>query len=232
MKTVILCGGKGTRMDSMTAEAPKPLAIIGDKPVLWHIMKIYSCFGFNEFVLCLGYKGEKIREYFKENSAEKWEIDFVETGEASSKSERIKMVEGSVGERFFLAYGDDLSDVNIDQLLRFHEKNKQIGTVTAVKLESPFGIMKIDNRGMINDFVEKPVLDHWVNGGFMVFEKKIYDYLGEGELEQEVFNKLVQEKQLSAFRHFGKWKSMNTLKDNIELNELWAQKKAFWKVWK
>lgn len=217
-------------MDNLTEAIPKPLAIVGEKPVLWHIMKIYSSHGFDEFVLCLGHKGEKIREYFKENNNEEWGIEFVETGLDASKSQRLAKVDGLVGERFFVAYGDDLADINIKELLKFHGEKKMTATVTAVRLESPFGIINISNAGVVESFEEKPVLDHWINGGFMVFTDKIFDYLKLGELEQEVFKKLVGEKQLNAFRHFGKWKTMNTLKDNAELNELWKNGRAFWKA--
>lgn len=232
LKTVVLCGGKGSRMDNLTETIPKPLALVGEKPVLWHIMKIYSSSGFNEFVLCLGYKGEKIREYFENNNHENWKIEFVETGLEASKSQRLAKVKGMVGKSFFLAYGDDLADIDVKKLLKFHQDSQKIATVSAVRLESPFGIMDISEIGLVESFQEKPILEHWINGGFMVFSDKIFDYLDFGELEQEVFKKLVKEKQLNAFRHFGKWKSMNTVKDNMELNELWKNKKAFWKAWK
>lgn len=231
MKTVILCGGKGTRMNLLSKEIPKPLARIGTKPVLWHVMKIYSHFGFNEFVLCLGYKGKMIRDYFK-NNREGWKIEFVDTGIESTKSQRIKKVQQLVGGKFFLAYGDDLADVDIKKILDFHIAGKKTVTVTAVRLESPFGVIRADKNGEVLGFEEKPVLNEWINGGFMVLEKKIFDYLNLGELEQDVFKKLAEEKQLNAFFHTGKWKAMNTIKEKNELNELWESKKAFWKAWK
>ncbi len=232
MKTVILCGGKGTRMGALSESLPKPLVKIGDKPVLWHIMKIYSHYGFNEFVLCLGYKGKLIKEYFAKHNNEAWEINFVETGENSSKSQRLAKIGKFVKGPFFLAYGDDVADIDLKELLKFHQKNNKIGTITAVRPQSPFGVMNLSKDGAIESFEEKPVLDQWINGGFMVLEEKIFDFLKLGELEEEVFKKLVKEKQLNAFRHYGKWKAMNTLKDNIELNELWQEKKSFWKAWK
>ena len=232
MKTVILCGGKGSRMGAKTEKIPKPLVEIGDKPVLWHIMKIYASQGFNEFVLCLGYNGEKIKAYFGENNSEKWSIEFVDTGLESSKSERIQKIKNFVdGKNFFLAYGDDLCNIDLKKLLGLHEKSKRVATITAVRVESPFGLVESNEKGEVVRFKEKPKLNHWMNGGYMVFNKKIFGYLGEGELEKEVFEKLVKEKQLMAFRHEGEWKTMNTLKDNIELNELWEKNKAFWKVW-
>ena len=232
MKTVILCGGKGSRMGAKTEKIPKPLVEIGDKPVLWHIMKIYASQGFNEFVLCLGYNGEKIKAYFGENNSEKWNIEFVDTGLESSKSERIRKIKNFVdGKNFFLAYGDDLCNIDLKKLLGLHEKSKRVATITAVRVESPFGLVESNEKGEVVRFKEKPKLNHWMNGGYMVFNKKIFGYLGEGELEKEVFEKLVKEKQLMAFRHEGEWKTMNTLKDNIELNELWENNKAFWKVW-
>ena len=154
----------------------------------------------------------------------------MQTGEDSSKSERLLKVKNFVDDSFFVAYGDDLADINVKELLSFHKKSKTITTVTAVRVQSQFGVMELGKTGIVKSFEEKPILDYWTNGGFMVFEKKIFDYLKLGELEKEVFEKLVKEKQLSAFMHKGKWRTMNTLKDNLELNDLWKKKQAFWKV--
>lgn len=232
MKTLILCGGKGNRMGNATQNIPKPLILVGNKPVLWHIMKIFSTQGFDDFVLLLGHRGEKIRDYFEQNNHENWKIEFVDTGENSSKSERVKMSRELIQEKnFFLAYGDDLSNVDLKKLLEFHEKNNKVATITAVRLLSPFGVLHTNEKNEVTGFKEKPLLNEWINGGFMVLNKKIFEYLDYGELEEEVFEKLAQEKQLQAFKHAGHWKTMNTLKDNIELNELWEQKKAFWKIW-
>ncbi|MBI2598114.1 MAG: NTP transferase domain-containing protein [Candidatus Diapherotrites archaeon] len=232
MKTVILCGGKGTRMSALTEKIPKPLVAIGEKPVLWHIMKIYASQGFDSFVLCLGYKGSEIKKYFEKNNSEKWKIEFADTGENSTKSQRLEKVKKLISdENFFLAYGDDLSNVDLKKLKKFHEKNKKIVTVTAVKMESPFGILETNAKNEIIKFYEKPILDYWLNGGYMVLNKKIFNYLKFGELEKEVFEKLVREKEIQAFKHSGEWKTMNTLKDNQELNELWENGKAFWKIW-
>ncbi len=238
MKVVILCGGKGTRLSEKTEEIPKPLVEIGDKPILWHIMKIYSHFGFKEFVLLLGYKGEKIEEYFSKSkhAQEDWKIHFIDTGLDANKAERIKQVKEILMEDkdddFFLAYGDDVSDVDIKKVLEFHNKNKKIVTLTAVNLMSPYGILEVNENNEIMEFVEKPMLDHWINGGFFVVNKKIFKHMKSGwELENEIFEELVKEKQIAAFKHKGFWKSMNTLKDTIDLNDLWKNKDAKWKVW-
>ncbi len=238
MKVVILCGGKGTRLSEKTEEIPKPLVEVGDKPIIWHIMRIYSAQGYNEFVLLLGYKGEMIKDYFskKENSDIVWKIDLVDTGLEANKAERLAMAKELLmrdkDENFFLAYGDDVSDVDIKKVLEMHIKNKKIVTLTAVNLMSPYGILEVNEKNEITEFVEKPLLDHWINGGFFVINKKIFNYLKSGwELENQVFNELVKEKKIAAFKHKGFWKSMNTLKDNMDLNELWKKNEAGWKVW-
>ncbi|MBL7206049.1 MAG: NTP transferase domain-containing protein [Candidatus Aenigmarchaeota archaeon] len=231
MKVVILCGGKGTRMGDATKEMPKPLAKIGDKPVLWHIMKIFSSHGFNDFILCLGFKGEMIKEYFEKNK-EDWNIEFADTGLESTKSERLNQVKDLIdGENFFLAYGDDVSDVDISRLLKFHEYMGMTVTITGVKLKSQFGVVEMDEENVITEFKEKPILEHWMNGGFMVINKEIFKHLHEGELENEVFAKLAELKKICAYKHKGAWKAMSTLKDNNELNEMWRAGKAFWNTW-
>jgi len=230
MKVVILCGGKGTRLSEYTEDTPKPLINIGNKPILWHLMKIYENYGHTDFILCLGYKKEKIEEYFKDSA---WNINFVDTGVDSSKGERIKKIEKFIDEDDFLvSYGDDLSDVNINEVIEFHKKNKKIVTLTAVSLMSQFGILELNNNEEIIGFKEKPKLDYLMNGGFYVFNKKIFDYIKKGyDLEKETFRDLAKEKQIAAFKHNGFWKSMNTLKDVIEFNDLWKAKKP-WVVWK
>jgi len=229
---VILCGGKGTRMGTLTEEIPKPLISIGDKPILWHVMKIYASHGFNNFILCLGDKGDKIRAYFQNNNHERWDIQFVDTGLESTKSKRIQQIKSLIkGDKFFLAYGDDVADVNLSKLLKFHEYMGLTVTVTIVKMVSQFGLVEIDEENVITEFKEKPLLDKWMNGGFMVMDRKIFDYLILGELEKEVFEKVVKLKQICAYKHNGQWSTMNTLKDNIELNTLWDNGKAFWKIW-
>lgn len=228
MKTVILCGGEGTRLKELTEEIPKPMIEIGGKPILWHLMKFYQGHGFNDFILCLGYKGEKIREYFKDN--DEFNIQFVDTGDKSSKAERIKKIRKYVGDEFFVAYGDDLSDVDIKEVLEKHREKRKIVTLTSIRPEFQYGVINFEGEEAIG-FREKPKLDHWINGGFFVFNKKIFNYLDEGELEKECFEKLASERQINVFKHEGFWKSMNTFKDTLDLRKLWEEGKAGWKKW-
>ena len=232
MKVVILCGGKGTRLKEYTEEIPKSLVEIGDIPILGHIMKIYSHHGFNDFILCLGYKGNKIKEYFL-NNKEDWNIEFVDTGENSTKSERLLKIKDYITEdNFLVAYGDDVSDVNIREVLEFHKKSKKIVTLTSIPLYSQFGIVKTNEKNEVIRFEEKPRLEgYWFNGGFFVFKKEIFDYLDKGELEDDVFKYLAAQNQVVTFKHEGFWKCMNTFKDTQELNDLWKKGKASWKVW-
>ena len=232
MKTIILCGGKGTRLRELTEEIPKPLVEIGGKPILWHLMKIYSHYGVNDFILCLGYKGELIKENFSRNNKENWKITFVDTGEDANKAERIKKVQKYIkDDNFFVAYGDDVCDVNVKKVLDLHLKKGKIVTLTAVNLLSPFGVMEVNDNDEVTEFKEKPKLDYWMNGGYFVFNKKIFNYLKGGyDLEKEAFEELAKEKQIAAFKHHGFWKSMNTFKDVVELNELWEKGDAPWKV--
>lgn len=233
MKVVILCGGKGTRLREYTEDIPKPLVEVGGKPILWHVMKIYSHYGYKDFILCLGYKGKLIEEYFKNNDAgEKWGIEFVDTGENGNKGQRIKRIENYIkDENFFVAYGDDIADININEVLEYHLKKGKIATLTAVNPLSQFGIIEMNNNHEIIKFKEKPKLDCWINGGFFVFNRKIFDYIKEDyDLEKETFEDLVKEKQICAFKHDGFWKCMNTFKDTMELNELWDKHNAPWKI--
>lgn len=230
---VILCGGKGIRIGQLTEKIPKPLLKVGDKPILWHVMKIYRSQGVNNFVLCLGYKGEEIREYFRNNNDEGWNIQFVETGLESTKSERLQQVKDLIkGDIFFLAYGDDVANINLHKLLKVHKNMGLNATITIVRMISEFGLVETDKKNFVTAFKEKPLLDKWMNGGFMVMNKNIFHYLKLGELEKEVFEKLVKLKQIGVYKHPGKWMAMNTLKDNIELNALWDKGVAFWKIWR
>ena len=229
---VILCGGKGVRIGGLSEKVPKPLVQVGGKAILWHVMKIYASQGFSDFILCLGYKGGQIREHFENNNDENWKIQFVDTGLESSKSQRLQKVKDKIqSDIFFLAYGDDVADIKLHDLLRFHQEKGLVATITAVRMISYFGLVEMNERGIIEEFKEKPVTNKWMNGGFMVMSKNIFDYLHLGELEKEVFKKLVQLKQMCAYRHPGRWLTMNTLKDNLELNELWDKGNVFWKVW-
>jgi len=236
MQVVILCGGKGTRLLPKTEKVPKPLIAIGGKPILWHLMKVFSGYGHNDFILCLGYLGHKIKEYFQDpdNFEEDWNITFADTGLDSSKGERLRRIKDYIkSEDFLVSYGDDLSDVNIKELVKFHKKNKKIATLTAINPVYDYGVLQMNGNNEIIGFKEKPKLDHWINAGFFVFNKKIFDYIKEGwDLEKEIFTTLSKDRQLSAFKHTGFWKSMNTIKDSIELNEMWENsdlKKILWK---
>lgn len=236
MQVVILCGGVGTRLLPKTEKVPKPLIAVGGKPVLWHIMNIYSQYGHKDFILCLGYLGEKIIEYFKnpENVEKDWNITFVDTGVNNKKGERLRRIKDYIKDEIFLvSYGDDLSNVDINAVIEFHKKNNKIATLTAVNPIFQYGILETNDNGEIVEFKEKPKLDHWINGGYFVFDRKIFDYIKEDwDLEKETFEMLAKERQISAFKHNDFWKSMNTLKDAVELNEMWEKgdlKKVLWK---
>ena len=228
MQVVILCGGKGTRLSEYTEDIPKPLVDIGGKPILHHLMEMYAHYNHKDFILCLGYKGKKIEEYFKEKKG--WNIEFVHTGEDSNKAERLMKVKSRIkGDTFLLSYGDDLSDVDINEIIDFHKKNRKIVTLTAIPLISPFGIIEVNSKKEVINFREKPKLDKLMNGGFYVMDKRIFSYLKlNHDLEKETFEQLAKEKQIAAFRHEGFWKSMNTLKDVIELNEMFQKGNTPW----
>ena len=233
MKAVILCGGKGTRMGKDLQGLPKALMLIGDKPIIWHIMKYYAHFGFNDFVLCLGCKGKDIVRYFHKNK--EFKIKFVDTGIETNTGGRIKMVERYIdSEKFFATYGDGLANINLDSLLKFHTEHRKIATLTAVRPYSSFGIMGIDfHSSLITHFEEKPILDHWINGGFFVFNKEVFGYLKENDiLEKDTFERLVKIHQAVAYKHRGFWECMDTYKDNLKLNDLWLSKKAPWALWR
>ncbi len=223
MQVVVLCGGKGTRLSEYTESIPKPLIEVGSKPILWHIVQLYKSFGHKDFIFCLGYKGDKIREYFENEKGVK--IDFIDTGLETNKAGRIEKAKHLIKEDdFFVTYGDDLSDVDIDKLYECHKKNKKIVTLTAISLESPFGILEFSKKNEVIGFKEKPKLDYFMNGGFYVFNRKIFYYMKKGhDLEKETFAELAKARQIAAFKHKGFWKSMNTLKDVIELNELYSK---------
>jgi len=230
VKTAILCGGKGTRMG--TDDLPKVLLPIGDKPLLWHVMNIYAHFGCNDFILCLGYKGEKIKEYF--SRVKKWNITFADTGENTNTGGRIKRIERFInGSYFFATYGDGVADINLNNLADFHKKHKKIASITVTRPCSQFGIVGVDPHSQtVTHFEEKPILDHWINGGFFVFNKEVFRYIKEDDvLERDSFSRLVKDKELNAFKHTGFWRCMDTYKDNLELNELWKANKAAWKTW-
>lgn len=233
MQCVILAGGKGERMRPYTEKMPKPMFLIGEKPVLWHIMKYYSCFGVTHFTLCLGYKGDKIQEYFENNNEENWKIDFVNTGIETNKGGRLLAVKDYIKtDDFYLAYGDDLSNVNIKELTNFHKEKKTIVTLTATPLKSNFGVIELDKNNLVTDFKEKPRLDHWINGGFFVINKKIFNHLKDGmDLETDTFKELALKNQISAFKHDGFWNAMNTHKDTQEIVKMWESNNRPWVCW-
>ena len=257
MKVVILAGGLGTRLSEETDIKPKPMVEIGEYPVIWHIMKIYSHFGFNDFVICLGYKGYVIKEYFanyflhksdveidiKNNkirylnsTTEPWKISVVDTGLNTLTGGRIKRVSKFLeNETFMLTYGDGLSDVNISNLLKFHQNHNVIATVTAVQPTGRFGSLSIGATDNVSSFLEKPPGDNsWINGGFFVLEPEVMDYISGDETvwERDPLEKISKNRQLMAYKHKGFWHPMDTLRDKNYLNEIWKNGKAPWKVWK
>ncbi len=257
MKAVILAGGLGTRISEETQMKPKPMVEIGGKPILWHIMKIYSSHGINDFIVCCGYRGYVIKEYFAnyflhssdvtidiknnkidvhENSAEPWRVTLVDTGEKTGTGGRIKRISSYLDEGpFLMTYGDGVSDVDINQLVAFHSKQKKLATLTAVQPPGRFGAFSLSGDGKsIAHFREKPKGDGaWVNGGFFVLEKKVIDYISGDDVfwEAEPLGALAEDGQLAAYRHGGYWQAMDTLRDKNVLEDLWLQNQAPWKVW-
>ena len=237
MKTLILCGGRGTRLGTHGASVPKALIEIGEQPLLWHLLKLYSYQGLNDFVLCLGYLGDNIRQYFadrRQSDSEGWNVTFAETGLETNTGGRIKVAASHLGEDelFCVTYGDGLADIDLRELIAFHRQHGRVATLTAVHPRTHFGFLKLNDASAVTEFDEKPVLRDWINGGFFVFRRRILDYLDENAtLEREPFEELAAERQLMAYRHTGFWKCMDTYKDNIEFNQLWSEGKAAWKIW-
>jgi len=249
MKVIILCGGEGTRLKEETEFRPKPLVEIGGKPILWHIMKIYSHYGFNDFVLALGYKGEMIKDYFSKEGVDGFKVACVDTGQKSLTGERIRQVANFLdGEEFMVTYGDGVSNVDIKKLVDFHHKQNTIGTITGVHPATRFGLIEKDeathkikgfhqvtivsmsHTGNVQEIHHIPSKDY-INGGFMVFRKEFLDYLKPDSMIEEAFVPLIEKGELSVFEHEGPWKAMDTYKDLEELNIFW-QKDPFWKIWK
>ena len=254
MKAVILAGGFGTRISEETHLKPKPMIEVGGKPIIWHIMKTYSAHNINDFIICLGYKGYLIKEYFanyflhmsdvtidvKRNhmdihqiNAEPWTITLVETGINTMTGGRVKQIEKYVDDTFCLTYGDGLSNVNISETIRFHKNNNFIATLTAVQPPGKFGAIHIVDKKIVN-FKEKPKGDTaWVNGGFFILEKEIFDYIKDDNtiLEKEPLEQLAKNEKLGAFKHDGFFQPMDTLRDKNLLEELWSSGKAPWKIW-
>lgn len=259
MKTVILAGGLGTRISEESHLRPKPMIEIGGQPILWHILKIYSAQGFNDFVICCGYKGYAIKEYFADyylyrsdvtfdftaenrmtihsNEAEPWKVTLADTGLNSQTGARIKKIQKYVGdERFMLTYGDGVSDVDLHALIKQHEESGLKATLTGIQPGGRFGVIDIDETGkIINGFREKSQEDGgWINAGFMVLEPDVFSYVTEDEdcvFEREPLENLVKEKQLGVYQHNGFWKCMDTQRDKNVLENLWHENKAPWKIW-
>lgn len=258
MKVVIFAGGLGTRISEETGTRPKPMVEIGGKPILWHIMKIYSHYGYNDFIICLGYKGYMIKEYFMNyflhNSdikidlgnnnmeilgtrSEAFKVTLVDTGLNTKTAGRLQMIKKYIGnEDFMLTYGDGVSNVDINELVAYHHTNNKIATVTSVQPDARFGGMDLSADGRVLSFREKAKADaQWINGGFFVLKPQIFDYLQDDMTnvmwEDAPMEKLTSDKQLMAYKHNGFWKCMDALRDKIELNELWDTNKAPWKTW-
>ena len=233
MKAVILAGGYGTRISEETHLKPKPMIEIGGKPILWHIMKIYSHYGINEFVICCGYKAELIQEYVQKLD-EPWTIIPVDTGINTMTGGRLKLVKKYVeNETFCFTYGDTLNNVKIDELINFHFDKKVLATVTACKPPEKYGLLKIENEKVV-DFQEKPHIEgEWVNGGFFVLNPQVFDYIKNDSTvwEKEPMEKLTKDGQLSAYKHRGFYQPMDTISDKNHLEKLWQNNEALWKVW-
>ena len=258
MKVVIFAGGLGTRISEETDSRPKPMVEIGGKPVLWHIMKIYGSYGFNDFIICLGYKGYVIKEYFMnyflhnsdltidlENNdvqfhsskSEKFKVTLIDTGLNTKTAGRLKAVQSYIGnEDFMLTYGDGVCDVNLQQLLAYHKLHNKIATVTAISLDARFGGMDLSKEGEVVAFKEKAKDESkWINGGFFVLKPEVFKYL-QGDMsnmmwEDEPLEKLTNDQQLQAYQHKGFWKPMDALRDKLELENLWQTGQAKWKTW-
>jgi glucose-1-phosphate cytidylyltransferase len=255
MKAVILSGGQGTRISEESIIHPKPMIEIGGKPILWHIMKIYSAYGINDFIICLGYKGYIIKEYFANyflhmsdvtfdlsknkieihhHSTEPWRVTLVETGESSMTGGRLKRISDYLeNEDFCFTYGDGVSDININHLIEFHRQHKKLATLTAIQPPGRFGAICLDGN-RITGFKEKPQGDGgWVNGGYFVLSPKVIEYISNDDTiwEHYPLERLAEENQLEAYFHHGFWYAMDTLRDKKHLEKLWSTRKAPWKIW-
>ena len=257
MKVVILAGGFGTRISEETGVKPKPMVEIGDKPILWHIMKIYSAAGIDDFIICLGYRGHDIKDYFAsyslhmsdvtfdlrnnemkvhQNGTEPWKVTLVDTGEKTMTGGRLRRVKEHIGdETFCLTYGDGVTDLDIQKLIAFHREQKTLVTLTAVQSPGRFGAFKLDqHQNLISSFKEKPQGDGaWINGGFFVVEPEAFNYIKDDSTvwEQEPLGTLAREGMLAAYRHDGYWQNMDTLRDRNVLEELWQTGNPPWKIW-
>ncbi len=256
MKTIILCGGKGARLREETEFKPKPLVEIGGRPILWHIMEIYAAFGHKHFILTLGYKGEMIKEYFmhydwrnndfqlslenkdiilkSQNSRKDWLVDFVDTGQEALTALRLYKVREYLRneDNFMLTYGDGVADINIDELIKFHQEKGKIITITGLRERSGFGVIQTNGCGSVEAFKEKPISKNMINGGFMVVNKKIFEHLDNRNvmLVDDILPRLADRGEVALFQHTGFWRCMDTYRDYLELNKLWEEKRP-WAVW-
>lgn len=257
LKVVILCGGQGTRLREETEFRPKPMVLIGQKPILWHIMKLYAHHGYRQFILCLGYRGQMIKEYFlnyesmnndftihlgpktridylDSHAEQDFQVTLADTGQDTMTGGRIKRVERHVdGDTFMVTYGDGLSDVDIARLVSFHRSHGRLATVTAMQPPSRFGMLAISGDGRVTSFAEKPRMDGWASAGFFVLNRRVFDYLGSDHcvLEREPLEKLAAEGQLMVYQHSGFFFAMDTYREFQALNAIWDEGKAPWKVW-
>lgn len=257
MKVVILAGGLGTRLGEETSIKPKPMVEIGGYPIIWHIMKIYSCYGFNEFIILGGYKQEVIKDYFAnyvlhnsditidlqngnrithENHAEPWRVTILNTGNNTMTGGRIRYAKPYInGERFLLTYGDGVSDVNISKLIDFHQKSGKYATLTAIQPEGRFGVIEASSDGTVTNFQEKPKnTESWINGGFFVCEPQVFDYIPDNDatiFEKAPLQNLAKDGKLGMYKHYGFWRPMDMLKDKQDLNKMWDANQAPWKIW-
>jgi glucose-1-phosphate cytidylyltransferase len=257
MKVVILAGGLGTRLSEETDLRPKPMIEIGGKPIIWHIMKIYSYFGFNDFIICCGYKGYLIKEYFANyflhqadvtidltnnsldvhhSNAEPWKITLVDTGLNTMTGGRIKRIQKYIDDTFLLTYGDGVGDINISELVEFHKKNAKLATVTVVLPSGRFGSIQFDSKDEVKvfSFQEKPKGDgSWINGGFFVCEPEVFDFIEDDKTiwERKPLETIALSGNLTAYRHYGFWRPMDTLREKTELEEMWNDGTAKWKLW-
>lgn len=256
MKVVILAGGIGSRLSEETSLKPKPMVEIGEMPILWHILKIYSHYGYNDFIICLGYKGYLIKEYFynyflhksdvtidiknnevnyHKSESENWKITLVDTGMNTMTGGRIKRIRDYVnGDSFMLTYGDGVSNIDINALYKNHKKSTSICTVTAVPPPGRFGALNIDKNGTVTSFEEKTEgKSSLINGGFFVCEDEVFDYIKDDDtiFEKEPLENISKDGKLNSYRHYGFWRPMDTLRDKNQLSKLWNQNKAPWKLW-
>ena len=234
MKCVILAGGDGTRITEESYLKPKPMIEIGGKPILWHIMKLYSSHNINDFIICCGYRGNVIKEYFEKYDFNSWNVKMIDTGQNTMTGGRLKRIEKEIEDTFCMTYGDGLSDINIKKLIEFHNEKKSIATLTAVHPPERFGVLNLSEDYVVEFHEKFSGKASWINGGFFIFEPEVFTYLHEGDstvLEKNPLENLAKKNKLTAFRHKGFWHSMDTLRDKNHLEKLWSTNNAPWKNW-